>query len=135
IVQLLGEGGMGAVYKAWDLMLARIVAIKVLLPSLSRSEAALQRFKQELELTRQIAHKNVVRMFDINESDGTMFITMDYIEGVELKKLMAKRRKFSATEAVAIIRQICQAVDAAHKEGIVHRDLKPQNRIVQKNRL
>jgi len=133
ILQVLGEGGMGAVYKAWDRELDRTVVIKVIRPQLASSEIALKRFKRELLLTRQITHKNIVRIFDIGESDGTKFITMEYIDGGDLKKRMGEHGKFSATEAVAIVRQICHALDAAHSEGIVHRDLKPQNIMVQNN--
>ena len=131
ILDVLGEGGMGSVYKAWDRALDRTVVIKVIHPRLAGSEIALKRFKRELLLARQIGHKNIVRIFDIGESDGTKFITMEYIEGVDLKKRIVKAGKFPAHQAIAIDRQICHALEAAHEEGIVHRDLKPQNIMVQ----
>jgi tetratricopeptide (TPR) repeat protein/predicted Ser/Thr protein kinase len=133
IIQTLGQGGMGAVYKAWDRKLERHVAIKVIRPLLASSEAVLARFKQELLITRKITHKNVIRIFDIGESNGTEFITMEFVEGTDLKKLIKERGKFTSSESIAIIKQVCAALDAAHSEGIVHRDLKPQNIMVQKN--
>ena len=127
ILEILGQGAMGAVYKAKDRELDRLVAIKVIQPELANSRVMLKRFKQELILARQITHKNVVRIFDIGETEGMKFITMEYIDGGDLKSLIIERRKLPPLEAVDIVRQICQALDAAHSEGVVHRDLKPQN--------
>ena len=127
ILNLLGQGAMGAVYKAKDNELDRWVAIKVIQPMLVNSPAILRRFKQELILARQISHKNVVRIFDIGETDGMKFITMEYIDGGDLKSLIIERGKIPPQEAMDILRQICNALLAAHAEGVVHRDLKPQN--------
>jgi tetratricopeptide (TPR) repeat protein/predicted Ser/Thr protein kinase len=127
ILQILGQGAMGAVYKAKDHELDRWVAIKVIQPELGNSRAIVKRFKQELILARQITHKNVVRIFDLGETDGMKFITMEYIDGGDLKSVIVEREKVPPEEAVDIIRQICHALDAAHSEGVVHRDLKPQN--------
>jgi tetratricopeptide (TPR) repeat protein/TolB-like protein len=118
---------MGAVYKARDRELDRIVALKVIRPELSNQPEFLQRFKQELVLARQVTHKNVIRIFDLGEADGIKFITMDYIEGQTLRSLLKEKGKFTPQEATAIIVQVCQALEAAHTEGVVHRDLKPQN--------
>src|SRR5438093_6021279 len=133
IVDLLGVGGMGAVYKAFDRQLARFVALKTILPELAATSAALTRFRQEVLVVQQITHKNVVRIFDISEDKGTKFITMDFIEGSDLKSLILQRGKLPAAEAVTIIRQVCQGLEAAHAAGVVHRDLKPQNIMVEKN--
>src|SRR5262245_54181475 len=133
ILGVLGRGGMGAVYKARDLELDRLVALKVIRPELGNSADIQERFKQELLLARQITHKNVVRIFDLGEEHGTKFITMEYIEGVDLKTQILQRGKFSAPHAIAIITQVCHALDAAHTQGIIHRDLKPQNILVQKD--
>ena len=127
ILNLLGQGAMGAVYKAKDNELDRWVAIKVIQPMLVNSPAILRRFKQELILARQISHKNVVRIFDIGETDGMKFITMEYIDGGDLKSLIIEQGKIPPQEAMDILRQICNALQAAHAEGVVHRDLKPQN--------
>ena len=127
IIQALGEGGMGAVYKARDRELDRLVALKVIRPDLARNPAIIQRFKQELILARQVTHRNVIRIFDLGEADGIKFITMEFIEGKDLRSLLLEHKKFSPDEAVDIIRQVCLALDAAHTEGVIHRDLKPQN--------
>src|SRR5439155_24634319 len=131
IVELLGLGGMGAVYKAFDRKLTRIVALKTILPEMAATPTALKRFKQEVLLAQSIVHKNVVRIFDIGEDGATKFITMDFVEGVDLKNVIAQRGKLPAQEAVAIIRQVCQGLETAHAAGVVHRDLKPQNIMVQ----
>ncbi len=132
IVQLLGQGGMGAVYKARDLELDRLVALKVIRPEMAVNPEILRRFKQELILARQITHRNVIRIFDLGEADGIKFITMEYIEGQDLKSLMTEKGKLSFEETAGIIEQVCLALEAAHAEGVVHRDLKPQNIMIDK---
>jgi len=127
IIQTLGVGGMGTVYKAFDQELSRIVALKTILPELAASPAALNRFKQEVLLAQRIVHKNVVRIFDIGEDGPLRFITMEFIEGVDLKTYLSQRGTLPPTEAAAIVREVCVALDAAHAAGVVHRDLKPQN--------
>lgn len=127
IVRVLGEGGMGAVYQARDRELERIIALKVIRPELAGNAAILQRFKQELILARHVTHKNVVRIYDLGEADGIKFITMEYVDGEDLRALLKNRGKISPQEAVQIIEQVCRALEAAHAEGVIHRDLKPQN--------
>ncbi len=127
VLQLLGEGGMGAVYKVRDRELDRFVALKLIRPELAASPAILARFKQELLLAHQVTHKNVIRIYDLSEADGVRFITMEYIEGVDLRRLLLDRGKIPPTEAVEIIRPVCFALYAAHTVGVIHRDLKPQN--------
>jgi tetratricopeptide (TPR) repeat protein/predicted Ser/Thr protein kinase len=130
ILQLLGEGGMGAVYKARDRELDRLVALKIIRPELAQNADALHRFKQELILARQVTHRNVIRIFDLGEADGVKFITMEYIDGRDLKSLLREKGKFPPAEATGVIEQICRALEAAHMEGVIHRDLKPQNVMV-----
>jgi serine/threonine protein kinase/tetratricopeptide (TPR) repeat protein/TolB-like protein len=130
ILKRLGEGGMGAVYKARDHELDRLVALKIIRPELAGHPDILRRFKQELILARQVTHKNVVRIFDLGSADGRKFITMDYIDGRDLKSILNERGKLPPSEAVPILQQICQGLEAAHTEGVVHRDLKPQNIMV-----
>ena len=130
ILKLLGHGGMGAVYQAKDRELDRVVALKVIRPDLAGRPDILQRFKQELILARQVTHKNVIRIFDLGEADGIKFITMQFIEGQDLKTLLVQKGKFAVEEAVGIVQQVCLALEAAHAEGVVHRDLKPQNIMV-----
>jgi serine/threonine protein kinase len=127
IVQRLGQGGMGAVYKARDLELDRMVALKVIRPDLAKNPAIIDRFKQELRLSQRVTHRNVIRIYDLGEGDGVKFITMEYIEGQDLRTLIHHRKKFPPEEAVAIMEQVCLALDAAHSVGVIHRDLKPQN--------
>src|ERR1700733_1056454 len=127
ILQLLGEGGMGAVYKATDRELDRFVALKVIRPELASNPSILARFKQELLLAHKVTHRNVIRIYDLGEAEGVKFITMEYIEGKDLRSLIRERTKFGPEEAVEIIRQVCVALDAAHSAGVIHRDLKPQN--------
>ena len=127
ILQLLGQGGMGAVYKARDKELDRIVALKLVRSELAKNPEILRRFKQELILARQVTHKNVIRIFDLGQADGVKFITMDFVEGQDLRHLLLERGKFPPDEAARIMLQICRALDAAHSEGVIHRDLKPQN--------
>src|SRR5215470_17297434 len=119
LLEILGQGAMGAVYKAKDRELDRKVALKVIQPGLANSPGMLKRFKQELILARQITHKNVVRIFDIGEADGVKFITMEYVDGGDLKSIIIERGKFRAEEAVKLIRQMCEALDAAHTVGVV----------------
>lgn len=127
ILGLLGEGGMGAVYKALDLELERTVALKTILPQMASNAAMLARFKQEVLLASQITHRNVVRLYDLGESDGLKFITMEFVEGQDLRSILQEHGKFAPIEAVSIIRQVCRALEAAHSQGVVHRDLKPHN--------
>src|SRR5215470_10479802 len=136
ILLLLGRGGMGAVYKARDVELDRIVALKLIRPELARNPEILRRFKQELILARQVTHKNVIRIFDLGQSDGIKFITMDFVEGHDLRALLKEKGKFPPNEAARIMLQICRALEAAHNEHVIHRDLKPQNIMLdQKDRV
>ena len=127
ILQLLGQGGMGAVYKARDTELERLVALKLIRPELASHPEILRRFKQELILAREVTHRNVIRIFDLGQAQGIKFITMEYVEGRDLKSQIHEKGKFTAEEAVPIVLQIGAALEAAHTAGVVHRDLKPQN--------
>src|SRR5881397_56267 len=127
ILEILGEGGMGAVYKAMDRELSRPVALKVIRPDLAGNQAILDRFKQELLLAREVTHKNVIRIYDLGEAEGVKFITMEYVEGEDLRTLIHEQTKLAPEEAVEIMQQVCRALEAAHSVGIIHRDLKPQN--------
>jgi serine/threonine protein kinase/Flp pilus assembly protein TadD len=127
ILGVLGQGGMGAVYKARDHELDRLIALKVIRPELATDPAILQRFKQELILSRNITHKNVVRIYDLGEAEGIRFISMEYVDGEDLRTLLRRQGKFAPKEAIAVVEQVCRALDSAHSEGVIHRDLKPQN--------
>src|SRR6267154_1595552 len=127
LLKLIGQGGMGAVYKARDKELDRVVALKLIRPELAKNPEVLRRFKQELILARQVTHKNVIRIFDLGQSDGIKFITMDFVEGQDLRSLLLEKSKLAPEQAARIMLQICRALEAAHAEGVIHRDLKPQN--------
>ncbi|MGE5081349.1 MAG: protein kinase domain-containing protein, partial [Acidobacteriota bacterium] len=127
IIHMLGEGGMGAVYKAKDIELDRVIALKVIRPELASNPEILQRFKQELILARQVTDRNVIRIFDLGEANGIRFITMEYVEGESLYHILRRQGKVPINEAVEIMRQMLSGLQAAHREGVIHRDLKPGN--------
>jgi len=131
IMQTLGQGGMGAVYKARDREVDRVVALKVIRPELANQPQILMRFKQELILSRQVTHKNVIRIFDLGEADNIKFITMEFVAGRDLHSLLGDSTPLTLEEKVKIVIQVCRALEAAHAEGVVHRDLKPQNIMVE----
>jgi serine/threonine protein kinase/tetratricopeptide (TPR) repeat protein len=137
IVRLLGIGGMGAVYQAWDAELSVTVALKVVRPEVMGDPAAARdierRFKQELLLARQVTHRNVVRIHDLGEIDGIKYITMPYIEGEDLSSVLRAAGSLPVPRVMAIARQIAAGLEAAHAAGVVHRDLKPANIMLQKD--
>jgi serine/threonine-protein kinase len=129
---VLGMGGMGVVYRAWDGELGEVVAIKTLrMDAASAEPAALDRFKQEIRLARKITHRNVVRTHDLGEVDGLYFITMEYVEGHSLKHLIQSRGALPVNVALTVGKQLCRALEVAHEQGVIHRDIKPQNLIVE----
>lgn len=133
IQEMLGIGGMGAVYKAYDRDIDRVIALKCIRPELAKDPEITQRFTQELLLARQITHKNIIRIFDVRDSSGLKFITMEYVAGRDLSSLVEAKGKLSITESVGIVTQICSGLSCAHAEGVVHRDLKPSNIMVEPN--
>lgn len=129
IREILGAGGMGVVYRAMDTQLQEVVAIKTLKPDAMGAENV-ERFKQEIRLARRITHRNVVRTHDLGEAEGTLFITMEFVEGKSLAEVLQKRGRLPASVALTVARQLCRALEAAHEMGVVHRDIKPQNLVV-----
>jgi hypothetical protein len=127
VVALAGRGGMGEVYRAEDLKLSQIVAIKFLPTSLSKDVGALARFHSEVRIARQVSHPNVCRVFDIGDADGVPFLTMEYVDGEDLASLVRRIGRLSSDKAVEIARQVCAGLAAAHERGVIHRDLKPAN--------
>ncbi|HYH44481.1 MAG TPA: serine/threonine-protein kinase, partial [Thermoanaerobaculia bacterium] len=130
ILELVGLGGMGMVYKAEDEQLGLPVAIKVLRPDLARDGRRLERFKQELVLARQVSHPNVVRIHDIGSDGDLVFLSMDFVPGRSLSELLAAEGALPAVRAVDIARQVASGLAAAHEAGVVHRDLKPGNILI-----
>jgi tetratricopeptide (TPR) repeat protein/predicted Ser/Thr protein kinase len=127
ILQTVGEGGMGAVYKAEDRELGRTVALKVIRPELSSNPDILQRFKQEILLASKVTDRNIIRIYDLGDAEGAKFITMEFVEGEDLRHLLRRQGKLPAAEGVDIMEQAVSGLRAAHRLGIIHRDLKPGN--------
>ncbi len=136
ILKLLGTGGMGAVYQAFDHELGVAVAIKVIRPSAQSDATAAKeletRFKRELVLARQVTHKYVVRIHDLGEIDGIKYLTMPFVEGETLAQVLRKTNKLPLDRAIRISQQIAEGLAAAHEKGVVHRDLKPENIMIEK---
>jgi len=132
IEAILGQGGMGRVYKAFDKQLDRMVAIKVVRQGMMGSDEALKRFKQELLLASKVSHKNILRIHDMGEVGEVKFISMAYVEGQDLHQILHDSKKLPFDRALNFSRQLADALAAAHAEGVIHRDLKPQNILVGK---
>ena len=132
VVEELGKGGMGVVYRVFDKKIDEEVALKLLNPEVSSDLKTIERFRNELKLARKISHKNVCRMYDLNEEKGTQYITMEYVSGEDLKSTVIRVGHLSIGKSVAVARQICEGLLEAHRLGVVHRDLKPQNIMVDK---
>jgi hypothetical protein len=127
IVALIGRGGMGEVYRADDLELGQSVALKFLPERISANPDALQRFRNEVRMARQVTHANVCRIHDIAEEDGHVFLIMEHVDGEDLDSLLRRIGRPSRDKAIEIARQLCAGVAAAHQAGVLHRDLKPGN--------
>jgi predicted Ser/Thr protein kinase len=132
IIDLLGRGGMGEVYRATDLMLGQSVALKFLPEEASRDQRLLERFHGEVRIARQVSHPNVCRVYDIGEFAGTPFLSMEYVDGEDLASLLPRIGRLPADKAVETARKICAGLAAAHDRGIIHRDLKPANIMINK---
>jgi predicted Ser/Thr protein kinase len=126
ILGLLGKGGMGEVYRAFDLILNQAVALKFLTGA-RLGEAALTRFRNEVRVARQVSHPNVCRVYDVGMTEGLHFLSMEYIDGEDLHSLLRRIGRLSQDKAVEFTRKICAGLAAAHERGILHRDLKPTN--------
>jgi serine/threonine protein kinase/Tfp pilus assembly protein PilF len=131
VIEELGRGGMGSVYRVMDKKINEEVALKLIRPEIA-DEKALERFGDEMKYTRNISHRNVCRMFDLDEEKGTHFITMEYIPGEDLKSMIKMTRQLGVKTSIFIAKQICEGLGEAHRHGIVHRDLKPSNIIIDK---
>jgi len=130
VIEELGHGGMGRVYKVQDTKIGEKIALKLIRPEAGLDKTSLERFSNELKLARKIRHKNVCQMFDLGEDQGTRYITMEYVHGEDLKQLIRKVGQLSPGQSIGIARQVCDGLEEAHKLGVVHRDLKPQNIMV-----
>ncbi len=127
VIALLGQGGMGEVYRADDLILQQPVALKFLPESVDKDEDALERFRTEIRVARRVSHPNVCRVYDVGEVDGLTFLSMEYVDGEDLASLLRRIGRLVGDKALEIARQLCAGLAAAHREGVLHRDLKPAN--------
>jgi serine/threonine protein kinase/tetratricopeptide (TPR) repeat protein len=132
IIEELGAGGMGKIYRAFDRKVEEEVALKLLLPEIAADRRIIERFRNELKIARKITHPNVCRMHDLNEEGRTLYITMEYVRGEDLKSLIRRTKQLAPGTAVAIVGQVAEGLAAAHKLGVIHRDLKPHNIMIDK---
>jgi serine/threonine protein kinase/Flp pilus assembly protein TadD len=133
VIEELGKGGMGRVYKVFDTKIKEKVALKLIKPEVASDKETIERFNNELRLARRIRHKNVCGMFDIGEAEGAHFITMEYVPGQDLRGLIRQSKQLTVGTAVAIAKQVCEGLEEAHRLGIIHRDLKPSNIIIDRD--
>ncbi|NIM59421.1 MAG: protein kinase [Candidatus Aminicenantes bacterium] len=132
VIEELGKGGMGKVYRVYDKNIEGEVALKLIKPEVAADKKTIERFKNELKLAREIAHRNVCKMYDLNEEEGTHYITMEYVTGEDLKSMIRMTGQLSVGAAINIGKQVCEGLDEAHRLGVIHRDLKPQNIMIDK---
>jgi len=133
IIEELGRGGMGKVFRVLDKKINEEVALKIINPEVAADRKTIERFASELKMARQISHKNVCRMYHLSEEDGTHYITMEYVPGENLKNMIRMTKNLSLGASLHIARQVCQGLSEAHRLGVVHRDLKPSNIIIDRD--
>jgi serine/threonine protein kinase len=133
IIEELGKGGMGKVYRVEDKKIKAEIALKLIRPDISVDKKTIERFGNELKITRMISHRNVCRMFDLGEDKGAYFITMEYVPGEDLKSLIRMSKRLEVGTAISIAKQVCDGLAEAQRLGVVHRDLKPSNIMIDKD--
>ena len=133
VIEELGHGGMGRVYKVFDTKIKEKIALKLIKPEIASDRETIERFGNELRLARKISQRNVCRMFDIGEAEGAHFITMEYVHGEDLKSMIHMSGSLSVGMLLSVGKQVCDGLAEAHSLGVVHRDLKPQNIMIDKN--
>ena len=132
IIEELGKGGMGKVYKVIDKQLNEEVALKLIKPEIASDKKTIKRFRNELKLSRKISHRNVGRMYELMEDKGALFITMEYVPGQDLKGLIRQTGRLAIGTTISIAKQVCEGLAEAHRLGVIHRDLKPNNIMIDK---
>jgi len=132
IVEELGKGGMGKVYKVFDKEIQAKIALKLIKPEVSADKSTIERFRNELKIARDISHKNICRMYDLGREAGSYFITMEYVSGEDLKSFIRRSRQLVVGTAIFIAKQVCEGLAEAHRMGVVHRDLKPGNIMIDR---
>jgi eukaryotic-like serine/threonine-protein kinase len=133
VIEELGHGGMGKVYKVFDTKIKEKIALKLIKPEIASDKETIERFGNELRLARKISQRNVCRMFDMGEAEGAHFITMEYVHGEDLKSMIRMSGSLSLGMLLSVGKQVCDGLAEAHSLGVVHRDLKPQNIMIDKN--
>jgi serine/threonine protein kinase/tetratricopeptide (TPR) repeat protein len=133
IIEELGKGGMGRVYRVLDKELKEEVALKLIRPEIAKDEKTIERFKNELKFARKISHRNIGRMYELMEDKGAHFITMQYVPGQDLRGLIRQTGQLTTGKAISIAKEICEGLIEAHHQGVIHRDLKPSNIIIDRD--
>ncbi len=133
IIEEIGKGGMGKVYKAQDKKIKETVALKLIKPEIASDKKTIERFSNEMKFARKVSHRNVCRMYDLGEEKGSHFITMEYVPGEDLKGMIRMMGQLGAGKAISIAKQVCEGLEEAHRLGVVHRDLKPSNIMIDKD--
>jgi serine/threonine protein kinase len=132
IIEELGHGGMGKVYKVFDKETNSKVALKLIKPEVAADKNTIGRFRNELKVARDITHKNICRMYDLGRDADSYFITMEYVSGEDLRGLIRRTKRLDVGTAISIAKQVCEGLAEAHRLGIVHRDLKPSNIMIDR---
>jgi Tol biopolymer transport system component/serine/threonine protein kinase len=133
IIEELGKGGMGSVYKVLDKEVNVKIALKLIKPEIASDKKTIERFRNELKIARNISHKNICRMYDLNKDEGSYYITMEYVSGEDLKSFIRRARRLDIGTAITIAKQVCDGLAEADRLGVVHRDLKPSNIMIDKD--
>jgi serine/threonine-protein kinase len=133
IIEELGRGAMGVVYKAKDPLIGRLVALKTITSGLAEQPEMLERFYREAQAAGGLAHPNIVTIFDLGEEQKTPYIAMEFLEGISIEKIIEESHPLPMSQRIGYIVQVCRALDYAHKRGVVHRDIKPANIVVTKD--
>ncbi|MFC2166205.1 protein kinase [Acidobacteriota bacterium] len=133
IIEEIGKGGMGRVYKALDTEVKEKIAVKLIKPEIAVDKNTIERFRNELKLARKVSHKNVCRMFDLNKEEGSYYITMEYVDGQNLKGFIRQSGQLAIGTALNLAKQVCEGLTEAHRLGVVHRDLKPSNIMIDQD--
>ncbi|MGB7294541.1 MAG: protein kinase, partial [Candidatus Aminicenantales bacterium] len=132
IIEELGKGGMGKVYKVFDQEVQAKMALKLIKPEISADKNTIDRFRNELKIARDVSHKNICRMYDLDREAGSYFIAMEYVSGEDLKSFIRRSRQLVVGTAIFIAKQVCDGLAEAHRVGVVHRDLKPGNIMIDR---
>jgi tetratricopeptide (TPR) repeat protein/tRNA A-37 threonylcarbamoyl transferase component Bud32 len=132
IIEEIGRGGMGRIYKAYDTEIDEKVALKLIKPEVAADKGTIERFRNEMKFARQVGHRNVSRMFDLGKHEGTYYITMEYVPGEDLKSFIRRIGQLPVGKAVSIAMQVADGLKEAHLQGVIHRDLKPRNVIIDR---